>query len=162
MMSPEDSALRKPVVLARLIDTLRAEADAAEREARAAYEAATDADSRAENKYDTRSLEASYLARGQARRVAELTEAVAAFAALAPVADGRVGLGSLVCLGEGRGADWYFIGPAAGGTEVTVDGVSVMVVTPGSPLGGKLVGLREGDRVALAAGRPAVRVGAVR
>ena len=37
-----------------------------------AHAAATDPGSKAEGKYDTRSLEASYLARGQAQQVAEM------------------------------------------------------------------------------------------
>src|SRR5690606_21249633 len=47
--------------------------------AREAHAAATDPGSKAESKYDTRRLEASYLASGQARQVEEAAAAVRAF-----------------------------------------------------------------------------------
>ena len=53
------------------------------RSARAAHAEATDEQSKAENKYDTRGLEASYLAHGQSRQAAETAEALEQFAALA-------------------------------------------------------------------------------
>ena len=46
-------------------------------------EEATDEQSKAENKYDTRGLEASYLARGQSRQARETEAALEQFAALA-------------------------------------------------------------------------------
>ena len=42
--------------------------------ARATYEAATHEESKPENKYDTRGLEASYLAGAQAKRIGEVEE----------------------------------------------------------------------------------------
>ncbi len=135
--------------------------------ARATTAAATDPDSKAENKYDTRNLEASYLARGQAFRVAETMEALREFESLTPRAfapgDG-VGEGALVSLTGADGTQHYFIGPAAGGTEVTCDGTEVLVITAASPLGAKLMRRRAGERIELQAGRPgsAVTIAAVR
>jgi transcription elongation GreA/GreB family factor len=41
----------------------------------------------------------------------------------------------------------YLLAPRAGGTEVTVEGQEVMVITPQSPLGRQLIGHRQGDSV---------------
>lgn len=145
--------------LIRKIVTLLSEALAAStKAARATEAAATDPDSKAENKYDTRNLEASYLARGQAFRVAETAEALRAFEGLTPrhfVAGQPVAEGALVTV---RGVDGlldYFIGPAAGGTEVEIDGREVIVVTSSSPLGAKLMKRKAGEKIELQPGRPA-------
>ncbi len=46
-------------------------------------------------------------------------------------------------------SSWYFLGPRAGGLEVTVDGLTVLVVTPTSPLGRELLGKSAGAIVRL-------------
>lgn len=125
------------------------------RAAKSARAEATDPQSRAENKYDTRGLEASYLAAGQVRQVMELESAIAAFEALAVrkfTAGEGIGLGALVELRQNGAPMLYFIGPAAGGTEVQVGKREVLVITPQSPLGGQLQGHRAGDQFELAIG----------
>ena len=80
--------MEKSAVLTAILSRLEVELEALTQGARASYAAATDPDSKAENKYDTRTLEASYIARGQAKRVTELQEGVQAFFA-AQVAEAR-------------------------------------------------------------------------
>jgi hypothetical protein len=110
---------------------------------------ATHESSKAENKYDTRGLEASYLARGQSKQAAELETAIAEFGKL-PVkkfaADEPIGLGSLVELEHAGENSFYFIGPRAGGTEVLHDRREILVITPSSPLGEQIMGKKCGDR----------------
>ena len=142
----------KQEILTKLISTLKTELDVCLKAAAAATAAATDPDSKAENKYDTRSLEASYLARGQALRVAELEEAVRSFESLSARsfrADEAVAIGALVILEAADGLSIYFIGPSAGGTEVLHGGHEILVVTPSAPLGQKLIGRRQGATVKL-------------
>lgn len=151
--------MTKPSVLAAIIARLELELEALLRGAKASFAAATDPDSKAENKYDTRTLEASYVARGQAQRVAELQEARHSFAALQAAAShttGSVRLGSLVVLDAGGQADHYFIGPAEGGMEVIVEGTEVLVITPASPLGSKLMNGTSGTTITLPSGARAV------
>jgi len=110
---------------------------------------ATHEQSKADNKYDTRGLEASYLARGQSKQAAELEAAIAEFEKLearkfAP-GDG-IGIGALVELKSDGETAFYFIGPRAGGTEVVQDKKEVLVITPQSPLGAQLMEKRQGDR----------------
>lgn len=151
----------KKALLQNIIEHLRGIVAAGTESARATTAAATDPDSKAENKYDTRNLEASYLARGQAFRVAEAAEALAAYEAMTPkvFAPGQaVGEGALVALHGAEGTFYYFIGPAAGGTEVEWEGKLVTVITPSSPLGAKIMRRRAGESVELQPGRPATVV----
>jgi transcription elongation GreA/GreB family factor len=153
--------MNKRTLLKAILAALDAEVQTFVRAAKSAHAEATDPQSRAENKYDTRGLEASYLAAGQARQVRELEAAVAAFASLAPqkfAAGDPIGLGALVELEQGGVRNHYFIGPCAGGTEATVAGKTVLVITPQSPLGGQLHGRKQGERLELLLGgakRPA-------
>lgn len=147
--------MNKQAVLDQLLSVLNHELAALTRAAQGAFAAATDPDSKAENKYDTRTLEASYVARGQAQRVAELQEAVRAFGALSGNAlepGAAITLGALISLEMPGEVAHYFIGPFAGGTEIVHEGHEVVVITPASALGQKLIGRREGDAVALRPG----------
>lgn len=112
----------------------------------ATVEGATHAEAKPENDKDTRALEQTYLARGQAQRVVELRTAVAEVQAMPirPLGQGaRVVLGALVEVTEADAARLYFIAPQGGGTRLASD--SVDVVTPKSPLGRALIGKEIGD-----------------
>ncbi len=147
--------MNKQAVLDQFLAVLNAELASLTRAAQGAFAAATDPDSKAENKYDTRTLEASYVARGQAQRVAELQEAVRAFGALSGNvfdSDSAITLGALVSLETPEELAHYFLGPFAGGTEILHEGNEVVVITPASALGQKLIGRRAGDVIALRPG----------
>lgn len=118
-----------------------------------ARDEATSAESKSEGKYDMRSQEAAYLAEGQARLATEIATAINLFRTLplAAPADGRVAAGSLVTLAAGNRRSLYFIGPSRGGLDVEIDGATITVVTPQSPLGRQLLGLRAGDEIKLPA-----------
>ena len=147
--------MNKQDVLDQILSVLSTELASLTRAAQGAFAAATDPDSRAENKYDTRTLEASYVARGQAQRVAELQEAVRAFGALSGSAlepGAAITLGALVSLETPEERAHYFLGPFAGGTEIVHEGKEIVIITPASALGQKLIGRREGESVALRPG----------
>ncbi len=118
--------------------------------------AATDRDSKAESKYDTRNLEASYLAAGQARQVEELSEAVQLFERYQPAdfsATGSVGPGALVeikCKGESM---WFFLVPAAGGLEVNDGERVVTLLSPDSHLYQQLIEATLGQTLERPCGR---------
>jgi transcription elongation GreA/GreB family factor len=139
--------MNKRALLDELLRHLAAEVEMMTQAALATHAEATDEENKAEDKYDTRGLEASYLAHGQSRAAEEAAQAVAQFRAL-PARDfsavDPISLGALVTV-ETRGKPaYYFVGPRAGGTEVAWDGRTVMVVTPQSPLGRQLVGKTQG------------------
>ena len=99
-----------------LRDELRAQLQAALARAEAAHaaaiEGATHAEARAENAKDTRGLEQSYLARGQAQRVAELASGVGAIEALALRAfatSDPVGMSAVVTIDEAGTMQHWFI-----------------------------------------------------
>ena len=131
-------------IVAKLGDELRVYLKAAQ----ASREEATHESSKAENKYDTRGLEASYLARGQSRQIAELEAAVTEFHKLGArefKAGEPIDVGALVELEQGKERTFYFIGPRAGGTEVEFKKQEILVITPQSPLGEQLMGRKQGE-----------------
>ena len=142
--------MNKAALLQKIVARLDAELERFAASARAAHEEATHEQSRAENKYDTRGLEASYLARGQSRQAAETMKAREEFASL-PARDfgpeDPIDLGAVVTLEGPDGAATYFIGPSAGGTEIVHQRQAILVITPQSPLGRQLIGRRQGETV---------------
>jgi len=140
--------MNKRAVIKKIIAKLVAELDVYLRAAQFSRAEATHESSKAENKYDTRGLEASYLARGQSKQAAELKAAIAEFETLAVkkfTADEPIDLGALVELDHDGEQGFYFIGPRAGGTEIVHDKNEILVITPQSPLGAQLVG-RKADQ----------------
>lgn len=123
--------------------TLATELEAVERVAAMARDEVSSAESKQEGKYDTRATEASYLARGQAWRVAELRRLHAWFDVLEVTPHETARVGSLLEL-DGPRPGWVFLAPL-GGPKVAVEGVEVRVISPSSPLGRALLGLEEGD-----------------
>jgi transcription elongation GreA/GreB family factor len=149
-MSLPDKHRVHAAVLEKLAESLAQALHAAE----GTRKDATHEEAKPENDKDTRALEQSYLARGQAMRAEQLFEEreLLRFMPL-PSFGGAVAVaaaGALVALEAEDGAmRTLFLAPAAGGTEVIVDGSTVQVVTPASPLGAAVLGRSQGDEVIL-------------
>ena len=140
----------KETVLEKIIDSLQSELETYIRAAKFSHAEATAEENRAENKYDTRGLEASYLAAGQANKVVELEAAISSFGELKDKpANESVEIGALVEIAQKGSAELYYIGPTAGGTEVEIDGAEILIITPESPLGRQLTGLEAGQKSTL-------------
>ena len=75
--------MKKPALLKAIIARLDAELALSLHAARIAAAGATDEQNKAENKYDTRGLELSYLAAGQGRQIAETEAAIGQLRTLA-------------------------------------------------------------------------------
>lgn len=147
--NPAFATVNKRAIIKKITAKLAGELEVYFRAAHFARAEATHEQNKAEHKYDTRGLEASYLARGQSRQAAELEAAIAEFEKLDPrpfAAGEAIGLGALVELDHGGDASIYFLGPRAGGTEVIHDRKEILVITPQSPLGGQLMGKKQGDQ----------------
>ena len=145
--------MNKAAVIQKILEVLRSELETYVRAAKFSHAEATDEENRAENKYDTRGLEASYLAAGQANKVADLESALKTFEGLKEQsASDTVEIGSLIELQQDGFVEWYFVGPTAGGTEIEIDGTEVLVITPESPLGSQLMGLEAGAEDSLKLG----------
>lgn len=138
----------KAKLVQKIIDQLEKDLVTLKSAALATYAAATGEESKPENEYDTRALEASYLAGAQAKRVVE-TEAsllvfqnlkLKSFAQNAPIESTAV-----VDLELDGKQLTVFLAPARGSITVPHEGRSVQVITPQSPLGEALLGLRTDD-----------------
>ena len=103
-----------------------------------------------EGKYDTRSIEAGYLAGAHKRRLEELQAAVDSVR-LMSVDRGveKITVGSYVELRQGEELKRYFIVSIAAGFEVSVEGQKVFVISHNSPLARKLWGKQAGDGLEL-------------
>ena len=144
----------------QITNSLRESLVILEKAARASHAEATHESSKAENKYDTRGLEAAYLAGGQARQAKEILDSIKVYQSL-PLrdfgGDDPVDLTAVVKLEADRSQAMYFIGPKSGGLEVEYDGQEIVVVTPQSPLGQNLVGKKAGHRWAAELGGSIVK-----
>ncbi|MEI9941714.1 MAG: GreA/GreB family elongation factor [Pseudomonadota bacterium] len=146
------AAIDKPEILKLLRDSVTADLQTMSAAQRVVVDGATHEENRPENDKDTRALEQSYLARGQAQRVVELQDALNLLKALEPrsfSAASAISLGALVALDDGGDVVFYFIAPAGGGVRVSVGGAEVRVVTPQSPIARALLGKHEGDDLEL-------------
>src|SRR5215475_2956969 len=103
--------MNKMTVVNQIIGSLSESLELLERAARASHAEATHESSKAENKYDTRGLEAAYLAGGQARQAKDILESIKVYRALAPrdfAPDEPVDLTALVELESDGMASTYF------------------------------------------------------
>lgn len=148
--------MKKQEIHQHFIRHLQSELNTATEAAKATIATATSEEHQAKSKYDTFSLESSYLARGQARRVDELREAVERLEALPLRAfhnQSSIQLGALVRMEAGDGqTQTLFFGPAGGGETLDLDGEDVLMITPNSPLGRAAMGKTVGDCVQLKTG----------
>jgi len=141
--------MNKANVLATIRASFAAELAAQLKTAAAARDEATSEESRPENKYDTRSLEASYLAGALAQRILALRQLCAFFETWHPPAftdEAPIAVGALISLAEDE-RSWLCLLVPRGGRKVTVDGAVVTLLSPAAPLGRALLGAVEGDEV---------------
>jgi len=140
--------VNKEALVKKIVAQLVEELERNQRAAQTAHADATHEQSKAENKYDTRGLEASYLAHGQARQMMEMESAIVAFENMDLRKFGAgdpICTGALVELEHAGERTFYFIGSKSGGMEVMHEEQVVLVITPQSPLGTQLQGKKQGD-----------------
>lgn len=143
--------MNKSRIVTAILEKLRAEFDTRHATSKKARATGNDPETKAEGKYDTRSTEENYLADGLAKQAFAAMQAAAIFEKF-PLrdfgSDEPIDTGALVELEFPGARDWFFIGPAAGGMEVELDGKTITVITPASPLGGQLIGRKAGESTA--------------
>jgi len=143
--------VNKVGILKAIMDELQAEFETLRRTSKKTRAAGNDEESKAEGKYDTRSTEDNYLADGLARQAHAALQAGAGYEDFVPPVfgpDTPIDVGALVQLAFPDETHWFFLGPAGGGTEVICEGIPITVLTPESPLGKQLMGLKAGDATA--------------
>lgn len=138
----------KKQLLDQLINRMKSEMHDLEVAAKATKDYATDQEFKAESKYDTRSLEASYLASAEAQRVEDLKLEVQMLEEVdlkVSASSEEVCIGSLVELRHQDQVRSYFIIPTSGGTLLQIGGKPILVVSVFSPLGDAVLGLKKGE-----------------
>ena len=131
--------MNKTSIIAAIIKMLEKRFETAAIAAQQAYDAATDKESVAENKYDTFGLEASYLAHGQSQRVIECENDLKHFLSITYkefYEDDEIAIGALVQLVD-----------ETGGQAFNFDEKNGLLITPSSPLGKSLMGAMLEDEV---------------
>jgi transcription elongation GreA/GreB family factor len=147
--------VNKQHLIEKIVAHLEKELLALKEAAIATYEAATNEESKPENEYDTRGLEASYLAGAQAKRVADIEELIYIYKDLEVrqfQSTDAISSTALVEVSLNDRKSLVFIMSKGGGTMLTVDGMAVQIVTPSSPLGEALLSLKVGDTAIVEAG----------
>ena len=143
--------MTKQQIVATIIARLEADLALFTAAAMHAHAAATHEECQPDNKYDTTALEASYIAQGQDNRAQEIRRSLEAYRALKVQEFSDVSpvrLSALVTLEDEAGSERrLFIGPRAGGMKLVDSAGEIVVITPVSPLGKRLLGLTIGDEL---------------
>lgn len=116
--------------------------------AMASREAATNEESKPENEYDTRGLEASYIAGAQAKRAGEIDEVLSLFKTL-PIQSFKdsdaISATALVQVEMNDQKKNFLVFPRGGGVQVKWGEELIQIITPSSTMGQALLGLSVGD-----------------
>lgn len=143
-------SLSKKDLIPIFIQQLESDLAAITEAARSTLDAATNEESKAENQYDTRALEAGYLAGAQAKRVQELKDVLGIFNNLTfkdfNNSDAVQSTAIVEVLLDGK-QNTLLIMPKGGGVQLKHDGKLIQVVTPASHLGEAILGLNAGDSI---------------
>ncbi|HEX5037921.1 MAG TPA: transcription elongation factor GreAB, partial [bacterium] len=128
----------KKRILETLLDEMRAKLSVLIQSAHAARQEATHEDTKAENKYDTRAIEAGYLAGAQAERVAQLQATISFFERLELKSFSSktpIEMTALLELKSDGKKTWNFLLPQGGGMKVRQDDRDVFILGVQAPLG---------------------------
>ena len=146
---------KKKELIARLVTHVQGEMATMRKAALDAAEGATHAEAKPENDKDTRAIEASYLAAGQAERFRQMESALNVLLGLEMAElkkSSPITATAVITLEDDAGEQTAFLLlPSFGGVGLELNGKKVQVVTPPSPLGAALLGRTEGDVIELRA-----------
>lgn len=139
--------INKKIILEQLIENLRRELVDVEAAAKSTKELVTAEDLKSEGKYDTRAIEASYLASAQNKRVEEIKLDIQMLEEIElpdlPTKTLQMGsLGLIKCNNQER---LYFLSSTSGGSMLQVNGHSILVISVFSPIGNEALGLGPGE-----------------
>ena len=127
----------KDDLIAALRGQVRTSVETMEKALAASHEDATGEQTKSDGKYDTRAIEAAYLAQAQQDQLAAARTTLDRLEKFQPEAfayDAAIEVGALVETESDEGLAFYLLAPAGGGMEATYLGCPVTVVTPESTL----------------------------
>lgn len=140
--------MKKQEIFGEVIQKLEEEFSVIQNASKVAHEAATHEESKAEDQYDTRGLEASYLAEAQSARASEMQKSIKVLKefSLPSFASGdSIQPGALVEMLQDNQPFWIFFLPAGAGITTQFAGKKILVVTTSSPFGKEIRGKKIGD-----------------
>lgn len=147
--------MNKIEVLKKFIEAIETELAVLKKSAQDTADYATDSENKPENKYDTRGLEASYLAGAQAKRVAEMQDVLLAFHHQLKIANDqkfKIAVGSLVEVSIDEKSTLLLVMLLGGGQSIHHQNVTIQVVTTSSPIGKVMIGKEVGDTFSITTG----------
>ncbi len=138
--------MNKENILNFLKEQMQAEYEKAKKAYDTSREHASSDEMKSEGKYDTRSIEAGYLAGAQKKRVDELEVEIKLLDEIdLKLPANTVSVGSLVEIEYNDMTRHYFISSTSGGTMMKTDDGVVLVISAFSPIGVEVIGLSSGD-----------------
>ncbi len=143
----------KKSIVELLLQQVQKELQALEAAAKTSHQNAVNEEMKPDGKYDTRKIEASYLASAQAQRVTQLQNDCRALDQLAQHLTERpltlIAIGALFECTENNKVTYFFMAPAAGGQKLTIDNKEISIITPNSPLGSEFMQLEQDEMAEL-------------
>ncbi|MEO0417128.1 MAG: hypothetical protein AAF226_19505, partial [Verrucomicrobiota bacterium] len=143
--------MNKRSVIDSLLEALREQHTRATAAAESAAEGATGDDTKAECKYDTRGLESSYLAAGQAQQATDLEMAIAkveTFDFDSSSQSSEIIPGALIEADRNGVTVFYLLAPGGGGIKCHSNtGEEVTILGSEAPLRAHFIGLEVGDQI---------------
>ena len=138
----------KDQLVKQITERLRQQLNTMTDAAKAAHEASTGDEGKQESKYDTRALEASYLAGAQAEQSQSLAHSLHIFESLklddfSP--DAEIALGALVETELNDTISYFLLTPCAGGIGIPYEAGELTTLSPEAPLYRSLLGKQMGD-----------------
>lgn len=142
------NASTKEEVLTHLRCALREKARVLSRALADSEENASGDETKSEGKYDTRAVEAAYLAEAQKEQLTLTEQDIVTLDRFIPETfdiNGKASLGALVEVNQEGEITFYFLLPTGGGLTATYLGCDVTVITPDSTLYQSLSGMALGE-----------------
>ena len=142
--------MTKQAILAAFLQQLRQQLATISEAAKNAHAASTGEDAKQEGKYDTRGLEASYLAQAQAEQTQLVAQSLHLFESLTPEdfsTDSPISPGAIVETECNGILSYYFLIPCAGGMSMDYEAGELTTLSPDAPLYQKLLGCHVGDLI---------------
>lgn len=151
--------ITKAMLIPALIQQLEQDLKGLIEAAKANLEAATNEESKPENEYDTRALEAGYIAGAQSQRAREIEEALTTlknFKVRDFSAKDSIQVSALVHLSHEGEKSWVFLLPRGAGQTLVHQGIKIRVITGQSPLGQALLNQSVGDLVTVTTAKTSI------
>lgn len=133
-------------ILQELRDRVQKDLDQAKSALSTARKHASEEELKSDGKYDTRSIEAGYLAGALQVRATELEQELALLGEISFEFDhDQLSIGSLAEIELNQNKRHYFISSTSGGSLISIDDCPILVISAFSPIAAAAIGLSVGE-----------------